>query len=108
MVAEHTCNFRNLHKHTHSFLTVLTSKVSQYTLKPVLKSGRESGDMLSALRISLAEFPFAASSNMAIFVERPNGEKTRFSRPGAKAYGNKNWRRKLSTGKVLSQKQFIR
>jgi hypothetical protein len=70
-------------------MQTLTSKVSQYTLKPVLKSGRDSGDILRALRISLAVFPFAASSNMATFVVRPNGENTRFSRPGAKACRHK-------------------
>jgi len=58
-------------------------------LNPVLRSERESADILRALRISLAVFPFAASSNMATFVVRPNGENTRFSRPGAKAYRHK-------------------
>jgi hypothetical protein len=49
----------------------------------------EFGEILTALRISLAVSPFAASSNMAIFVARPNGANTRFSRPGAKAFRRK-------------------
>jgi hypothetical protein len=88
-------------------MQTLTSKVSQYTLKPVLKSGRESGDKLSALKISLAVFPLAASSNMATFVARPNGENTRFSRPGAKAYRHKKWGGKYHLGKFYHKTNFI-
>jgi hypothetical protein len=69
-------------------------------LNPILRSGRDFVDILSALRISLAVFPFAASSNMATFVARPKGENTRFSRPGAKAYRHK---KKVSPSKDLSQ-----
>lgn len=70
------------------FIHVLTSNVSQYALKPILRSGREFDEMLSALRISLAVSPLAASSNMATFVARPNGANTRFSLPGARAFKN--------------------
>lgn len=74
-------------------------------MNPVLRSGREAGDISRALRISLAVSPFVASSIMAILVARPNGANTRFSRPGAKAYRHKKKKmgEKVSSSQGLSQ-----